>query len=164
VPGTKRIHLPRGVALLLIVASFSAASAEKASDLRKEIVRTEDAFFALYNKVNTDRQYDMVCRKEAETGSTFLKRVCKPRYLEEVQSAAALERMQSAISAAASASAATGPVNVGAGSNSASTVAAGPDDGFRKNMIEVLQKSPELQALGKKRDELQMRLTELSKK
>jgi hypothetical protein len=31
------------------------------------------------------------------------------------------------------------------------------DDAFRKNMLDVLQKSPELQALGKKRDELQAR-------
>ena len=38
------------------------------------------------------------------------------------------------------------------------------DDGFRKHMLEVLQKSPRLKALGEKRDALQIRLDQLTKK
>ena len=38
------------------------------------------------------------------------------------------------------------------------------NDAFRENMLDVLQKSPRLQALRDKRDALQARLDELTKK
>lgn len=149
----------------LLAASTAAASAEKASDIRKEMAKVEEQYFALYNKLNTDRQYDMVCRREAETGTTFLKRVCKPRYVERAQQSAASERMQSAIQASATAGAANtrGP-DVGAtAAGAAATTAASTEEGFRKNMLAVLEKSPELQELGRKRDALQARLDAMSK-
>jgi hypothetical protein len=145
---------------LLLAACSAATAAEKPAAIRKEMTKTEEAYFALYNKLNTDRQYDIVCRKEAETGSTFLKRVCKPRYLENAQQAAAAERMQSAIQASVTAAAANtrgpdvGVTSAASGSSSTSD----QDAGFRKNMLAVLEKSPELKALGDKRDELQRRL------
>jgi hypothetical protein len=37
-------------------------------------------------------------------------------------------------------------------------VPGGLDEGFRRNMLAVLEKSPELQELGRKRDDLQARL------
>jgi hypothetical protein len=163
---SRRIALPWLLPVALVIVGNAASAAEKASDLRKQITKTEEEYFALYNKLNTDRQYDVVCRKEAETGSTFLKRVCKPRYLEQAQQDAAAERMRSAISAAATASSGNtrGP-DVGAGASGGPGVTTGgPDEGFRKNMLEVLQKSEELQVLGRKRDELEQRLAEATKK
>lgn len=150
--------------VLLLAAGAAAFAAEKASDIRKEMTKVEEQYFALYNKLNADRQFDMVCRREAETGSTFLKRVCKPRYLERAQQTAAAERMQSAIQASASASATTRGADVGASTAAGvGGTTGGLEEGFRKNMLEVLEKSPELQALGKKRDELQARLDALTK-
>ena len=141
-------------ACLLIAMSSAAMSAEKASDIRKQMSKLEDEYFALYNKLNTDRQYDMVCRKEAQTGSTFLKRVCKPRYVEAVQRDHAAERVQAA---------ARGGPGIDA-TNPGTAPSFWQDDGFRKNMLEVMRKSPKLQALGEKRDALQVRLDALAKK
>jgi len=153
-------------ALALLCLSGAAGSAEKPSDVRKQITKTEEQYFALYNKLNTVRQYDMVCRMDTPTGTTFAKRVCQPRYVQAAQQASATQRVQSAIEAGATAGAGNtrGP-DVGAGAAGAVGVnTAGSDEGFRKNMLEVLQASPELQALGKKRDELQARLEELTRK
>ena len=156
-----RSNAIQGIAtsLLLAAVATTALAAEKAADIRKEMAKTEEAYFALYNKLNSDRQYDIVCRREAETGSTFLKRVCKPRYLERVEQAAASERMQSAIQASASAAANSRGPDIGTASAGGTSSANGTlDEGFRRNMLEVLEKSPELRALGSKRDELQARL------
>lgn len=153
-----------GIVAALLTASVAAVAAEKAANIRKEMAKVEEQYFALYNKLNTDRQYDMVCRREAETGTTFLKRVCKPRYVESAQQSAASERMQSAIQASATAGAANtrGP-DVGATAAGATTTAPSAEEGFRRNMLAVLEKSPELQELGRKRDELQARLDAASK-
>jgi hypothetical protein len=72
---------------------------------------------------------------------------------------AASERVHSAIASGE----ASGPANA-RGPDVGNEVAGGAqavqlskEDAFRKNMLDVLQNSPELQALGKKRDELQAR-------
>ena len=86
--------------------------------------------------------------------------------LEQLQQSAASERMQSAIQAGATAGAGNGRgPDVGAGAaGRPGFTEGGMDEGFRRNMIDVLQKSPELQALGKKRDDLHARLEEATKK
>lgn len=163
---TKR-KVATGISMIALLALGSAArSAEKPGDVRKQITKAEEEYFALYNKLNTDRQYDMVCRKDVATGTTFAKRVCQPRYVELEQQANATQRIQSAIQAGASASAAnTRGADIGAGGAGGPVTTTGASaEGFRRNMLEVLQKSPELQALGRKRDELQARLDELTKK
>src|SRR5262249_31411740 len=103
----------------------------------------------------TDPQYEMVCKMERADGSTFATRVCQPRYVEAAQQASASQRLQAATHA--------GRVDA----TSAST-AASPfwrdDEGFRKNMLDALQKSPSLQVLGERRGARQARLEELTKK
>ena len=140
--------------LLLAPLSGAALSAETPSSLREQIAKTEQEFFALYNKLNTDRQYDMVCKMDRATGTTLATRVCRPRYVETAQRADASERMQTAAHG-----------GLGAEATNPST---GPlfsqDDAFRKNMLEILQKSPKLRALGEQRDALQARLDEITKK
>jgi hypothetical protein len=145
------------LALLLLAAGPMSQAADRPRDLQAEMVRVENEYFTLYNQLNTDHQYDMVCRKERPTGSSFDVRICQPQYVLTAKEATASNRMQSAVSAGQSA----GPAN-SAGPDVGNTVpgVAGQlnkDDAFRKNMLDVLQKSPELQALGKKRDELQAR-------
>jgi len=140
--------------LLLVALSGPAFSAETPASLRREIAKTEQEFFALYNTLNTDRQYDMLCKMDRETGTTLAKRVCKPRYVEAVQRDHAAERVQAA---------ARGGPGIDA-TNPGTAPSFWQDDGFRKNMLAVMQKSPKLQALGEKRDALQVRLDELAKK
>jgi hypothetical protein len=145
----------RWIAMLLLVCLSGAAfSAENPSDLRRQIAKTEQEFFALYNKVNTDPQYAMVCKMERAAGTTFATRVCQPQYVEAAQQANASQRMQAATHAG----------RVEAANPSAAAPFWQADEAFRKNMLDVLQKSPRLQALGEKRDALQARLDELTRK
>jgi hypothetical protein len=83
----------------------------------------------------------------------------------KARESAASDRMQAAVSSVDS----SGPAN-SRGPNVGNAVSAGgiqdtaeKQEAFRKNMLDVLQKSEELQALGKKRDELQARLDAITK-
>ena len=147
------------VAALWVIMGGMAAAADNPRDLQAEMVKIENEYFALYNQLNTDHQYDMVCQKVRATGSRFDTRVCQPRYVLTAKENAASERVHSAIAAGE----ASGPANA-RGPDVGNEVAGGAhavqlskEDAFRKNMLDVLQNSPELQALGKKRDELQAR-------
>jgi len=147
-------------AALLLAAAAPAAIAQKASTLRKEMAKVEKEYFALYNKLNTQRQFDMVCRMEAATGSNFARRVCQPRYLENAKQANAAERIDAANHAGTPP---TGGAQVGATMLGATSVVDSQQEAFRQNMLDVLQRSPELRALGQKRDELQHQLEGMSK-
>ena len=101
----------------------------------------------------------MVCRKEAQTGSSFAVRVCQPRYVLAAKETSAAERMRAATSAGEASGAANsrGP-DVGNAIAGVGAADLGPrQEAMRKNLLEVLQSSPELQELGRKRDELQAR-------
>jgi hypothetical protein len=141
--------------LLLVSLSGTAFSGESPPELHQQIAKTEQEFFALYNKLNTDPQYEMICKMDRETGSSFANRVCQPRFFLAAQQATASNRMQAAAHGGLGAEA----TNVGTPQPSF-----WQDDGFRKHMLEVLQQSPKLKALGEKRDALQIRLDELTKK
>jgi hypothetical protein len=151
---TKKSWVVWMVSLLLLPLSGTAFSAESPSALRKQIAKAEQEFFALYNTLNTDRRFDIICKTDRATGTNFATRVCQPRYVETEQRAHASERLQTATHA--------GPGIEASNPGAAPTF--WQDEGFRKNMLEVLQKSPRLQALGEKRDALQARLDELMKK
>jgi hypothetical protein len=148
----------RGMAALLLVTA-AAASTDNPRQLQDEMVKVENEFFALYNQLNTDHQFDMVCRNERQTGSRFDARVCQPRYLLTAKENAASERVHSAIAAGESSAPANsrGPDVGAAVAGGTATAHVSKDEAFRQNLLDVLQKSPELQGLGKKRDELQTR-------
>lgn len=152
-------------ALALQIAGASALAAESPARLRTEMARAEREFFDVYNKANTNPEFAIVCKMETPTGTNFATRVCRPRYLITADAQAASEHLQAAIEAGT----ATGPANAN-GPNVGAPVAAGggngtadKDQAFRQNVLEVMQKSPELQALGKKRDDLQTRYDEAMK-
>ena len=50
------------------------------AQLRAEIERAEDAFYARFNAINSDDSFDIVCRQERITGSKMPRRVCMPEY------------------------------------------------------------------------------------
>ncbi len=57
--------------------------------LRREMIETEDNIYAIFNSLNHDDDYDIICRKETRIGSQILYRVCKARlYREKVAEAA----------------------------------------------------------------------------
>jgi hypothetical protein len=153
-------------AFALQAACAGALAADSPGKLRTEMARAEQAFFELYNKLNTNPEFAIVCRMDTPTGTTFAVRVCQPKYLITANARSASERMQSAITAgnATGAANANGP-NVGAGSapGGGDTAAADKERAFKQNVLDLMQRSPELQALGKKRDELQVRYNEAAK-
>ena len=49
--------------------------------MRAEIDRVQDRALALFNELNVDNDYDIVCRRETPTGSHIPRQVCRPRYM-----------------------------------------------------------------------------------
>lgn len=47
--------------------------------LRTELVRAENEVYALYNALNDDDDYDIICKMEAPIGSQLKRRVCHAR-------------------------------------------------------------------------------------
>ena len=48
--------------------------------MRLELYKAEDRFYQLYNVLNDDDDFDILCRKEAPVGSHILRRVCKANF------------------------------------------------------------------------------------
>jgi len=57
--------------------------------MRAEIDAVQDRAFALFNELNVDNDYDIVCRRETPTGSYIPVRVCRPRYVDRLEAEAA---------------------------------------------------------------------------
>lgn len=155
--------IPLAAGLLLACGAFAAE--DSPARLRSEMAKAEQQYIELYNKLNTVREFDIRCVTDRPTGSALTNRVCRPEYLLRAQQRSASERLQSAAASGESTGAANarGP-NVGAATSGGDTaIDSGKNEAFKQNVLQVQQNSPELQALGKKRDELQARLQEAAK-
>lgn len=53
--------------------------------MRQAIIEAEDRFYALYNKLNTNDDFDVRCRMEAPLGTRLKKRVCRVAFQEEAE-------------------------------------------------------------------------------
>jgi len=53
--------------------------------LRQNMIRTEDRFYALYNELNKNHDFDVHCHIEAPTGRIIKDRVCRVAYVENAQ-------------------------------------------------------------------------------
>jgi hypothetical protein len=89
------------VALALGVAPVRAASPVAVNDatelpevqvmgkrlyqMRQDIIRAEDQFFARFNELNTDDDFDVHCTMEAPTGTRLKQRVCRVQFYEKAQ-------------------------------------------------------------------------------
>jgi hypothetical protein len=115
------------------------AQREKLHVMRAEMIKLEDQFFAEYNKLNTDHQYDVFCDVEAETGTLIRKRVCRPVFVSRAteEEAQALLRGDSAP-----------PANL-------TILAKEPD--YEKNVLAVINKNPQLRKLVREREALEKR-------
>ena len=56
--------------------------------MRAEIDEVQNRAFALFNELNVDNDYDIVCRRETPTGSYIPVRVCRPRYADRLEAEA----------------------------------------------------------------------------
>ena len=53
--------------------------------MRLELERVQQLSFDVFNELNDDYLYDIVCRNEPEIGSSFETRVCTPRYVQTIE-------------------------------------------------------------------------------
>jgi len=164
------MKISRGFAFVSALAMCCTSSVVVAADnpgkLRAEMAKVERQYIDLYNKVNTNPEFAIICRMDKPTGTSFAVRVCQPKYLIAANARSAAEQIQFAVAAgnATGGANANGPnVGAGFGGGAAANSAADKDEAFKQNMLDLLQKSPELQALGKKSNDLQARLAEATK-
>ena len=54
--------------------------------VRREMYAVQDEAYDLFNLLNTDDDYDMICRNERPAGEQFQRRVCKSRLHREADS------------------------------------------------------------------------------
>ena len=118
----------------------------KLTEMRKQIDEAEDRFLAKYNELNKERQYAIKCTEQAPTGSRFRRRVCVPEFVVD----ATLAEGQGWIG--------------GYMVPDSAMVMQSKLGGFRKNMIDLAKKSPELSKLAAERAELEKRYGELLKR
>ena len=54
--------------------------------LRREAYKAEEDFYAVYNKLNDDKEYDVRCFTERSTGSNIKNHVCRARFVTQAYS------------------------------------------------------------------------------
>jgi len=62
--------------------------------VQREMYAVQNQAFKLFNELNTDDDYDIICRRERPWGSQFKHRVCKARFHREAQSQASIEYLE----------------------------------------------------------------------
>ncbi len=105
--------------------------------LRRQIVTVENEIYAMYNDLNGDDQYDVICKMVARIGSQIKRRVCKVRYtlVAEAQD--------------------TEGIIDGSGATYSAFDVRRSSKGFRENMAAIANANPKLKALLERRISLQ---------
>jgi hypothetical protein len=132
-----------GEAVSPVEGEVTVGAIRRLAELRKEIVVAEDRFLAKYNELNQVRQYTIKCSPEAATGTRFYRRACRPEYVNT-----------------ATADEAKGFI-FGYFVPPADLVLASKKDGFRKNMLDLARKSPELRQFAQEHQNLLDRYDQL---
>jgi hypothetical protein len=58
------------------------ASQKSLGDLRRDLWRAEKDFYSMYNELNDDNLYDVLCSTEIPTGTVLRSQVCRPKFLD----------------------------------------------------------------------------------
>jgi len=72
-----------------IIDEVTVLGVRELADLRAEVVEAEDAVYAVFNDLNDDDRYDIICKKETRIGSQIPKRVCQARLYRDAVAAEA---------------------------------------------------------------------------
>jgi hypothetical protein len=70
------------------------ASRVKPSELRAELIKAEDAFYAQFNQLVEDPELRVWCRTEPPIGSHIHRRVCEAQFVESARAVFAREMIQ----------------------------------------------------------------------
>lgn len=54
------------------------------NSLRLEVYRAEEAFYDAFNAVNSNDEFDISCKRRAQTGSRMVRRVCEARFVSDL--------------------------------------------------------------------------------
>jgi hypothetical protein len=101
--------------------------------VRRALLAAEDRFYARYNELNTDDEFDVSCRVEAPLGQRLKERHCEPRFVQE----AARDNTAVVLNASRGS----------AGNNFARATRADPKmDEFRRRMQQFVGEDPSLQS------------------
>lgn len=65
------------------IDEITVIGARELRTLRIEIARAEDEIFTIFNELNEDDDYDMVCKTERPVGTHIARRVCRARLFRE---------------------------------------------------------------------------------
>ncbi|MEO6078474.1 MAG: hypothetical protein ABIQ86_01665 [Steroidobacteraceae bacterium] len=122
------------------------------SKMRERIVAAEDRFYALYNELNKNDDYDVHCTNEAPLGTRLTKRFCRVEFYSRAQ-------QEYAASFVATLTGAAG----GGSAKSPTLVALEREADYRASMVKVVQENPALLRLLKERDALERRYNEARK-
>jgi hypothetical protein len=118
-----------------------AAHREKLRVLTHDLVKAEDAFFNAYNRVNTIREFDVHCNVVTPTGTLFSHRECTPRFAQDAKADEAkttLEAFTAGINGGFV------PIPHGMVANEVINV---KYSDYKKHLVEVVTKDPELRKM-----------------
>jgi hypothetical protein len=138
------------------------------TEMRQEMIRLEDSFYARYNELNTRDDFDVHCAEETRAGSRLEKRFCKAVYESkaiEDESRGYLIYLQrespgpggSPNPGGRAAQPSQPPPTMGGPPVPAIVFIEAKRPEFRRNIAELTRSNPELMQLLKDRDQLQKR-------
>jgi len=61
------------------------------TQLRVQVYKAEDNYFATFNELNSTDEFDIHCRREAPTGTRIAQRVCRAKFVTDLQARATRE-------------------------------------------------------------------------
>jgi hypothetical protein len=127
----------------------------KLYQIRSELVEALDSFYALYNDLNTERDFDIHCGLEAPTGTRIKRRVCRLQFLQDAEA----EQAQELIAGMRS-----NPPSIGNYVEPPELRWLRRQDEYRQNAREIMLSSPALQERAQKVVELQAEYDRASKR
>lgn len=106
-------------------------------ELQQQMVQVEDRFYALYNQLNADRDFDVHCHIEAPAGRIIKERICRVAFHEDAQAVEVRALLD------------------GHNAPPAAMVAQAREAEFEANFLRVLNSDPRLLRLVREREALE---------
>ena len=144
-------------------------AAMKPWQLRQEMDRVEQRFYALYNKLSTQDEFDIVCTMQAQPNSKFKRRSCRPRFLFKASNADAQAFLDGVLFSGANTGSASENQSVSSTSLQGGSAGTGQRGGnamlpqseeaarldeYRQYMLAIINASPDLLVLVRDREAL----------
>jgi hypothetical protein len=63
------------------IESIVVVGQKSLADLRRDVYQAEEDFYAIFNKLNDDKEYDVRCSYEKATGTNIKNHVCRARFV-----------------------------------------------------------------------------------